>query len=179
VSVYTRTYTIVKTRLESIEDQFAHFLRYGEMPEDKAEKILLGIRERFIGAVGLYVTDAAGLRIAEVALHVSWERHGELVLVRPTVDLELPGWTETQSPEVKIAGRRFAELARELDRPVRYWVRMAASGGRGPGYRQACSRVGADPDRVVEEWKSQPTDRSDCLLDLPEVQVVIRRASDQ
>lgn len=177
MSVFTRTYTTVKTRLESIEDQYAHFLQYGGLSDAQAEKILLGIRNKWLIAVGLYVVDASGRRVAEVELRVDWSRHGELVLVEPTIDLGLPGWSGTQSPEVKIAGRRFAQLAKELELPVTYWVRFEpALRADAARYNELCPKVGVVPNNAVPEWKTNPDERRDNLLDLAEAEVIIRRA---
>lgn len=179
MSVYTRTFTLVKTRLESIEDQYAHFLQYGGVADDKAEMILLGIRNKWLVSVALYVADSSGLRIAEVELRVDWSRHGELVLVEPTIDLDLPGWSGTQSPEVKIAGRRFAQLAKELQLPVRYWVRFADSVvANARRHKELCPQVGVAYKSGVPAWKSKPQERGDNLLDLAEAEIVIRRAGD-
>jgi hypothetical protein len=177
MSVYTRTFTLVKTRLESIEDQYAHFLQYGGVADDKAEMILLGVRNKWLVSVGLYLADSSGLRVAEVELRVDWGRHGELVLVQPTIDLDLPGWNGTQSPEVKIAGRRFAQLAKEQDLPVRYWVRFAPSVVADPDrHKELCPQVGVSFQSGVPAWKSNPDERGDNLLDLAEAEIVIRRA---
>ncbi|MDQ7907647.1 hypothetical protein RB614_24295 [Phytohabitans sp. ZYX-F-186] len=173
-----RTYTWTQTRLETVQDQFRYLLVYGSVDESKADKLLLGIHRQEFEAVGIFGTNASGQRVVEVELEVDWERHGLLTLSVPTLVGELPGWQERQAPEIRVAGRRFAEVVKLLELTTSFWVRFVPQVTEDPAlHEQRCVFYGLGFRSGVPEWESTPEERTETFLDLGELDVTIRRAS--
>ena len=174
----TYTYTWTQTRLETIQDQFRYFMTYGDIDEALVDDVVYAVGEKAIEAVGLYGRDSSELRVIEVQLRVDWKLNAELSLTIPTLDGGLTGWDSTQAPEVKVAGRRFAEAARRLQLKTHFWILLSravrdepAQAGR---WRTKLGLTGSPP-----AWKAPPSERGETLFDLPEVRVSILRAGDK
>lgn len=174
----TFTYTWTQTRLESIQDQFRFLMLYGGVPEGKADKILDAIGEKAVEAVGIYGCNASGLRVAEVELRVDWAVNSKLTLTYPTIFSGLPGWTDKETPEIRVAGRRFATLVKQQGLKASHWVLFTPSvRANEPGYARWLKRLNLSHG-AVPEWDKTPRERSDILFDLSEANVFIRRAGE-
>jgi hypothetical protein len=149
------------TRLESIQAQFGHLMTYGgNFVESSAFEVMRALADKAIQAVGLFACDSSGMRVIEVELRVDWELNARLSFSIPTITDGLSGWDGTQSPEVKVAGRRFEQAAGQLGLDIRYWTLPSGVFSRGS----------------VPGWKEEPAERAETLLDLQEIHVSIRRA---
>ncbi|MBV9011133.1 MAG: hypothetical protein JO281_23055 [Pseudonocardiales bacterium] len=175
MSPKTYTYTWTETRLETIQDQFRYLLTYGGINEGDIDKIVHGVSEKAIQAVGIYGCDRSGLRVIEVELRVDWALSAELTLTVPTITSGLSGWDGKQAPEVKVAGRRFATAAKELGLSKSYWVSFVqnvhSNSALHAEWRQKLGVGGTTP-----AWKSPPGERNERFLDLEEASIYIRRA---
>lgn len=172
-----RTYTWTQTRLESVQDQFRYLLFYGSVQDKKIDLILRGIGAREIESVGIYGTNAAGQRVVEVELHIDWEQHGTLTLSVPSLVGDLPGWQGKQSPEIRVAGHRFAEVVKLLELSASFWVRFTKNVRGDPAvHRTKCDAYGLQYRSGVPDWQTAPEERSENFLDLGELDVTIRRA---
>jgi hypothetical protein len=170
----TFTYTWTQTRLETIQDQFRYFMTYGNVEPGPIDDVVYGVGEKAVQAVGLYACDSSGLRVIEVRLSVDWELSAKLSLSIPTLG-GLTGWDSTQAPEVKVAGRRFAEAAERLQLNISFWVLLLKTiRDDEKVYKAWCKRLGLGG--TAPEWKDPPEERTETLFDLPEVQVSILRA---
>ncbi len=155
-----QTLTWSHTRLEIIQAQFSHFMTYGgSIFESSIFEVMRAVAEQAIQAVGLFACDSSGLRVIEAELSVDWDMSAKLSLSVPAIASPI-GWDSTQSPEVKVAGRRFEQAAERLGLDIRYWT----------------LQPGMSPPGRVPRWKEGPEEVKETLLDLPEVQVSIRRA---
>jgi len=163
-NTYTKTYTY--SRVEAIQDQFDHFLRFGGIDEDTIRTIREGVTEQKVRSVGLYALNFLGLRVLEISLTIDWSSHGRLVLAQPHISRELSVWEGTLSPEVKVAGRRFHEVASSLGARPQCWVAWVRE-----EYGVAKGFTGEVP-----AWAGQVEERGDLLLDLAEMSVHIRSA---
>jgi hypothetical protein len=176
VPVQTFTYTWTHTRLETIQDQFRYFMTYGNVDESKVDKVVYAVGEKAVQAVGLFGCDASGLRVIEAELRVDWDLSAELTLSIPNINSPT-GWLGTQAPEIKVAGRRFAQTAERLQLDIRFWVLFTPAVRNDATNHEAwCKHVGVLFGSVPPGWKVPPEDRAETLLDLPEVQVTMRRA---
>lgn len=176
MAVKTFTYTWTQTRLETIQDQFRYFMTYGSVDESSIDGVVYAVGEKVVQGVGLFASDSSELRVIEAELSVDWDMSAKLSLSVPTI-ASPTGWDETQAPEVKVAGRRFAQTAERLQLEVRHWVRFtSAVRDDTQNFRAWCDHLGLDSQGRVPDWKEPPEDRPEALLDLPEVQVSIRRA---
>ena len=176
----TNTYTWTQNRLETVQDQFRYLLMYGDVSEADIDKALYGVGLKVVQGIGIFGTDASGMRVAEVELRVDWNVNAQLTLTVPTIVGGLPGWKERQAPEIRVAGRRFAEVSRNLGLQTNYWVRFVrAVVADRARHRQLCDELGVSFDRGAPAWKSTPDERSETLLDLGEANVYIRRAGDR
>lgn len=175
----TFTYTWTHTRLETIQDQFRYFMTYGNVDDGYVEKVVYGIGEKAIQAVGLFACDSSGLRVIEAELRVDWELSAKLSLSIPNISSSgLTGWDGTQAPEIKVAGRRFAQTAERLQLAINFWVLFTPAVRASSSNHEAwCKRVGVAINNPPPNWKEQPEDRTDTLLDLREAQVTLRRAT--
>jgi hypothetical protein len=161
--VHTNTPIWSYTRLETIQAQFGHFMTYGEsIVESSVFEVVRAVGEKAIKAIGLFACDESGLRVMEVELSVDWKQSAMLAHSTSAITSGLSGWDGTQSPEVKIAGRRFEQAAKRLGLNISYWFLQPGmfSPGRAP------------------RWKQSPVERPEALLDLPELLVTIRRAGE-
>jgi hypothetical protein len=175
MAVQTFTHTWTHTRLETIQDQFRYFMTYGNVRQGAIDDIVYGVGEKAVQAVGLYACDSSGLRVIEARLSVDWELSAELSLSIPNLG-GLTGWDNTQAPEVKVAGRRFAEAAERLQLKISFWVLLLKTiRDDEKVYEAWCKRLGlgGGPPPV---WKDPPEELAESLFDLPEVRVAILRA---
>lgn len=88
----TYTYTWTQTRLETIQDQFRYLMTYAGFKGNNIDRLVDGVGERAVAAVGVYGCDSSGLRVIEVELRVDWERNAELTLTIPNISSGLSGW---------------------------------------------------------------------------------------
>jgi hypothetical protein len=177
VAARTFTYAWTQTRLESIQDQFRYFMTYGGIKEKDIDEVVYGVGEKAVQAVGIYGLDSSCLRVIEAELSVDWELSAKLTLSIPNISGGLTGWDRTQAPEVKVVGRRFAQAAERLQLTISYWVRFIPSVRDVPdSHKKWCDRLGLTCGQGPPGWKETPEERPETLLDIPEVQVSIRRA---
>ncbi|MDH2430414.1 hypothetical protein [Sphaerisporangium sp. TRM90804] len=175
MSVQTYTYTWTQTRLESIQDQFRFLLTYGDIAEAYIDQVVQGVSLKAVESIGLFGCDHTGLRVIEVELRVDWSLHAQLTLSMPSITGGLSGWDGRQAPEVKVAGRRFAETAKRMRLDTNYWVQFtAAINNDAVVYKQwlAYMNLGGG----APAWKHAPQERSETFLDLGEANVFMRRA---
>jgi hypothetical protein len=174
---YTYSYTWVQTRAETIQDQFRYLLTYGDVCDADIEELVYGVSEKVVQAVGLYGYDASGLRVIEVELRVNWALSAELTLTVPTITSGLSGWDGKQAPEVKIAGRRFANTARELGLTSNYWVSLIRA-VRNDSALYAQWKRELNLGGTVPGWRNSPKVQDERFLDLGEANIYLRRARD-
>jgi hypothetical protein len=171
----TFTYTWTQTRLETIQDQVRFLCLYGSVAEAKAEKIIEAVGKKVIAAVAIYGRNAAGRRVAEVELRVDWKLHEKLTLTNAIIVSGLPGWTDKETPEIRVAGKRFATLVREANLEARYWVRfipsVLANQPLHDKWKKQLNLGGAIP-----AWEGTSREQSNPLLDLAEANIYLRRA---
>jgi hypothetical protein len=176
VPVQTFTYTWTHTRLETIQDQFRYFMTYGNVDESYVDKVVYAVGEKAVQAVGLYGRESSGPRVIEVELRVDWDLSAKLTLSIPNISSPT-GWVGTQAPEIKVAGRRFAQTAERLQLDTSFWILFTPAIRNDPeNYKAWCDYVGVVFGSAPPDWKGPPEDRPETLLDLPEVHVTIRRA---
>jgi hypothetical protein len=174
----TYTYTWTQTRIETIQDQFRYLLIYGDIGEEHTERVLSALADKAIVSVGLYGKDSSQLRVVEIELQVDWSLNAELTLTVPKIAGGLPGWDGKQAPEVRVAGKRFAETVNNLGLSIGWWIGLAS-------WIKADARLNAEWQRKLHmsgnspAWKSPPQERSESFLDINEATIFIRRASDQ
>jgi hypothetical protein len=175
MSLQTFTYTWTQTRLETIQDQFRYLLTYGNVSDKHIDRVVDGVSKKAVQAVGLFGCDNSGLRVIEVELRVDWALSAELTLRVPKITGGLSGWDGKQAPEVKVAGRRFANTAQELRLATNYWVSFVRGVLSSPAlhtqWKQSMNLGGSVP-----AWKSSPKERNETFLDLGEASVYMRRA---
>jgi hypothetical protein len=176
----TFTYTWTQTRLETIQDQFRYFMLYGNIDEESVETVVYGVGEKAVSAVGLYACDSSEKRVIEAELRVDWDLSAQLSLSVPTLGSGMTGWDDEkrQAPEIKVAGRRFAETAAKLQLTTQHWVRFVPAVTENPElHRQWCDSLGLWFGGTVPEWKEPPVELApESLYDLPEAQISMRRA---
>lgn len=171
----TRTYTWTQTRLETIQDQFRYFMTYGNIRSSYMEDIVYAVGEKAVEAVGIYGTDASGMRVIEAQLCVDWERSSTLSLTVPTLTSGMSGWDERQAPEVKLVGRRFAEAADRLQLKTNFWVRFIRNVRVDSAQHEHwCERLGLSG--TAPAWRDPPQRIGENVFDLPELDVSILRA---
>jgi hypothetical protein len=175
MSALTYTYTWAQTRVETIQDQFRYLLTYANVSDSYIDRVVYGVGEKVVLAVGLYGYDHSGLRVIEVELRIDWTLNAELTLSVPTITGGLSGWDGKQAPEVKVAGRRFADTAKEMGLSTNFWVsfvrNVTSNPARHTHWKGELSLGGTTP-----RWKSPPKERSETFLDLGEASIYIRRA---
>jgi hypothetical protein len=171
----TFTYTWTQTRLETIQDQVRYLFLYGGVAEANADKIIEAVGEKVVAAVAIYGRNAAGRRVAEVELRVDWGLHAKLTLVNAIIVSGLPGWTDKETPEVHVAGRRFAILVREANLEARYWVRFTSSVLANQPLHDKWKKQ-LNLGGAVAAWEGTPREQSNPLLDLAEANIYLRRA---
>jgi hypothetical protein len=171
----TYTYTWTQTRLETIQDQFRYLLTYANVSDARIDRVVDAVGEKAIQAVGLYGCDWSNLRIIEVELRVDWALSAELTLKIPTITGGLSGWDGKQAPEVRVAGRRFADTARDLGLVTNFWISLVSSiTSNSTLYDQWKRKLNLGG--TVPAWRSDPRERSEAFLDLNEASIYIRRA---
>lgn len=177
MSARTFTYTWTQTRLETIQDQFRYLLTYAGISGVDIDKIVHGVSQKVVQGVGVFGYDGTGLRVIEVELRVDWAVNAELTLSIPSITSGLSGWDDKQAPEVRVAGRRFADTAGRLGLSTNYWVAFIPSVTENStlyaDWKREMNLGGTTPG-----WKSSPAERNEAFLDLPEASVFIRRASE-
>lgn len=175
MSAQTFTYTWTQTRLESIQDQFRYLLMHAGLADTYIDKIVSGVGEEAIQAIGVYGYDGTGLRVIETELRIDWSANAKLTLSMPTITGGLSGWDGKQAPETKVAGRRFAAAAAELRLSTNVWVSFV------PKIRNNSEEYASWSRRLnvggrTPAWKSPPEERDETYLDLAEAQIFMRRA---
>ena len=185
MSVQTYTYTWTQTRVETIQDQFRYLLIYANVSNKHIDKVVSAVGEKVIEAVGVYGCDNSKKRVIEVELRIDWALNAKLTLTVPSITGGLPGWDGKQAPEIRVAGRRFADTANELKLSKSYWIRFTPAVLGKPALHNEWKRKlnlgGTVPDwknAPVPGWKKPPIERSETFLDLGEATVYIRRAGD-
>jgi hypothetical protein len=107
-------------------------------------------------------------RVYEVEARISWSTHSDLSELEFSTDL--PGWSNTGSPEAIVLGKRFAAVAVREELSPRYWVLFTAAIRNNPElHRQLCPEVGVSFGSRVPEWTKSPVTRSLRLQDLREI----------
>jgi hypothetical protein len=179
MAAQTYTYTWTQTRLDTIQDQFRYFMTYGNIAEQSVDKVVYGVGEKVVEAVGLYACDSSQLKVIEAELKVDWDRNATLSLSVPTITSGLSGWGDgKQAPEIKVAGRRFAQTAERLQLGVRFWVQFTQSvWSNQETYKAWCSQLGLSAGSHPPGWKAPPENLPETLMDLNELEVTLRRAS--
>jgi hypothetical protein len=173
----TFTFTETRTRAEAVVDQFDMFLQFAGIQERARTKLLAGVENRWLSAIGVYVLNRKGLRILEAEIKVDWDQHLGLARLFPTVRADLPGWEDGAAPEIRTIGRRFGQKANELGIKPTYWVRFNQSIRTNPArYRELCPKVGVVYNSSVPDWEAPPQGRMYKLLDLEEVNAAIRQS---
>jgi len=178
VTPRTFTYTWTQTRLETIQDQFRYLMTYAGYRGKNIDRLVDGVGERSVAAVGVYACDRSGKRVIEVELRVDWARNAELSLTVPTISSGLSGWDDKQAPEIKVAGRRFAETVKQMSLTTGFWVEavkeIREDATKRAAWRGQLNVTGQSPPA----WKSPPEERNEGLLDLDEARIFMRRAGD-
>ncbi len=170
----TYVYVSVKTRAEAVVDQVDMFLQYAGIHESARDKILLGVRNRWLSDIGVYLV-RNGKRFLEAEIGVDWDLFSNLVKLTPTVRTDLPGWEHGAAPEVRTIGRRFGGKAQELNMSPNFWVRFtSAIWNDPPRHRKYCSIVGVDYNSRPPEWEAFPIERAYEVQDLREVHAALR-----
>jgi hypothetical protein len=179
MAAQTYTYTWTQSRLETIQDQFRYFMTYGNVAERSVDKVVYGVGEKVIDAVGLYACDSSGLKVIEAELKVDWDLNATLSLSIPTITSGLSGWGDgKQAPEIKVAGRRFAQTAERLQLKISFWVQFPRSVTSDPEtYKSWCARIGVSYGTRPPGWKTPPESIAETLMDLNEAEITLRRAS--
>jgi len=173
----TYTHTWTQTRLETIQDQFRFLLMYANLPEATIDKVVAAVGQKVVGSVAIYACDATGFRVIEVELRVDWGQYAQLTLQVPEIQGGLPGWLDHQSPEVRVAGKRFAEVVKEQGFTNRWWLGLAPHIEQNATSRDEWKAyLGIQGE--TPPWKDKSSEeRSESLLDLPEAQIFMRRWS--
>jgi hypothetical protein len=173
----TFTFTETRTRAEAVVDQFNMFLQYAGIQESARKKLLAGVENQWLSAIGVYVLNQKGLRILEAEIKVDWDQHLGLVHLFPTVRADLPGWEDGAAPEIRTIGRRFGQKANQLGIKPSYWVRFNQSIRTNPArYRQLCPKVGVVYNSSVPKWDAPPGEAWYGVLDLEEVNAALRQS---
>ena len=163
------------TRLETIQDQIRYLLAYGDVSDGDIEQVAHAVSEKAVQEVGLYAWDDSELRIIEVDLRIDWLLGAALTLRAPNISGGLSGWDEKQAPEVKVAGRRFANTAMDLGLSTNWRVSLAQKVKNDPilysKWKQELTL-----GRSAPGWKSPPVESNEALLDLGEASIYLRRS---
>lgn len=175
----TYTHTWTQTRLEAVQDQFRHLLQYANIGDATIDKVVDAVGKKVVGSVGIYACDKTDHRVIEVELRVNWGTHAELTLQVPEIRSGLPGWLGHQSPEVRVAGHRFADVVREQGFAVYWWIGLASQVRQDPVLHQEWNQylgISGNARPWKEHGGTQPRadERSETLLDLPEAEIVMR-----
>lgn len=175
----TYTYTWTQTRLETIQDQFHSLFLYGGISQKAIDRVLQAVGNKDIDGAAIYGTDSSQKRVVEVELRVDWSISGRLTLTVPTIVGGLPGWQEKEAPEVRVAGSRFAQVAKSLSLKTSYWVSFTSEVRADDSrYRTLCTKYGVSYKATPPDWKTPPEERDENLLDLPEANIALRRAGE-
>jgi hypothetical protein len=173
----TFTFTETRTRAEAVVDQFDMFLQYAGIHRSTRTKLVAGIENRWMSAVGVYVLNRAGRRILEAEITVDWDQHVGLARLFPTIRADMPGWEEGAAPEISTIGRRFGQKAQELRTKPRYWVRFNQSVRENPiRHRELCQKLGVEYRSSVPDWAASPQGRAYTVPDLEEVNAALRES---
>jgi hypothetical protein len=174
----TYTHTWTQTRLESIQDQFRFLLMYANIDESYIDKVVVAIAEKAVLSIGVYGCDSSGLKVVEMELRVDWTDHAQLTLETPFIVGGLPGWNDHESPELRVAGRRFAEAVRERDLTNGWWIALAEVIANNPKQTRYWNKR-LSIDGIPPEWKGGGfSERGEKLLDLTEADIFLRKSRD-
>ena len=170
----TYSYTATRTRTEAVVDEFDLFLRYTTLAEGRRSRILKGVEERWLDAVGVYATQA-GKRTLEAEISIDWHTHSDLAVLTPTVSTGLPGWEHGAAPEIAVIGQRFGGRVGALKLVPSFWVRFNDFIRANDSlHRSCCEQIGVSHGSSPPPWRTPPTERSLFLLDLQEVGLALR-----
>ncbi|ANN21166.1 hypothetical protein SD37_39995 [Amycolatopsis orientalis] len=174
----TYAYAATRTRTEAVVDQFDIFLQYAGLPEASREKVLGMVERRWIEKVGVYLLEAGGKRVLEVAVNIDWPSHDDLVAISPIIGTDLPGWESGAAPEIRTLGRRFGTKAREYGQTPRHWVQFTTEiRSDAELHRRRCADGGYQYRSGLPDWRNPPVRRDDMrLLDLEEICISIAEA---
>ena len=123
----THVVSLTRTRLETIQEQVRYLLLYGGIDEADIDTLLVGVEKSQVEAIGVFAKDNSRSRIVEVELAIDWDVSAELTLSVPDIMGDLPGWRDRQAPEIRVVGKRFAEVVKRLGLKTSYWVRFTSS----------------------------------------------------
>jgi len=169
-----QTFTGTYTRTQVVVDQVDVFLRYAGVGAAERERILNGINQKWLEAVGVFLIEG-GLRVLEAEIKINWHAHSDHADL--SISGDLPGWEDGGAPEVIVFGRRFGATAQTRGLHPNFWVRFVASIRADPDrHRRLCESLGVIYGGTVPAWKSPPRSRSMTLQDLAEVAVSLREA---
>lgn len=175
----TFTHTWTNTRLETIQEQFHKLLLYGGIRPAAIDRLLTAVANNHVTAIAVFGTDASKKRVVEVVLQVDWDVSARLTLVTPNLESGLPGWQDGEAPEIRVAGYRFAEVVKALELKTSFWVRFTPEIiANETLHRELADRYGVAFRSNVPDWKSEPEQRTDGLIDLPELNIAMRRISE-
>lgn len=172
LSTYTGTFTY--TRAQAVVDQVSALYAAGGFSDTTIDKICLGVEQRWLASVGLYL-ERSGKRVYELEARINWHAHSDQAEL--DFDINLPGWEGNASPEATILGSRFAAVAKKEGLNPRYWVLFTEAIRRDPSrHRELCPKVGVDFGSSVPAWASSPQTRSLPVQDLREIGMSERSA---
>lgn len=145
----------LKLRTSVVEDQYALFLIVSGVPDYEREKLLDAIRSREIEAIGLFLVDKTGKRIAEIELSADWKKHQEFMTMESEyIDLNDPFFTpDGYAVEPYIAAGNLVKLAQEQGLAVRLWIRVTTA---FPENRRTAIYRRLGYTSSVPGWKSNP-----------------------
>ena len=147
------------------------------MSQDDITKFLLAVENRELSAVGIYIEDA-GYRIAEVEFRVDWDEHDRMIEeYGAQFDIDLPGWSNSVSPEAHVAAQRLVLAAKEMKKVVRSWISVSPSVRKNPKkYKLVCDTLGYSYGSKVCPWKDKPIEQTRNINYLSEAKLVQRVA---
>lgn len=173
----THTGTYTRLRLDVIQDQFDLMLRYASVDKERRGKILSRISEQKVQEIGLYIVDE-GYLFAQVSLAVDWDMHTNIVnVLGPDFDINRPGWEEGVCPEVDVAAHRIANVAKDMEKRLRIWIRFTDAVRSNPAEHKAlCDELGFDYKSGIPSWRDGFLAAGGECPDLPEMTITLENA---
>lgn len=158
--INTYSYSYTQTRAGVLDIHFELFLRCANIPDKRIKKILQSVDNRELSAVGIYL-ESGNCRIAEVEFRIDWEEHQRQVNANGELfDTECPGWKDGVAPEAYILVQRLCERAKEMELPVRSWIRVSPHILKNPAkHRSICDALGYNFGSSVPPWKTSPVEK--------------------